>query len=212
MNIWLQITSGRGPAECEELVVRLAEYLMGQAKEQCFEMKILAITPGSEKNTAQSILLGMEGDADAAALVQRWNGPVLWIWPSRFRPHHKRKNWFAGIEVITVPEEQEIDLTQLKIETVRASGPGGQHVNTSNTAVRITHLPSGLSAVAQEERSQLRNRKLAMARLYAQFQKRQDTEVKDRRQSLWNCHNRLERGNPVMVFTGDDFRVDRSQR
>ena len=128
--------------------------------------------------------------------------------PQPLRPEHKRKNWFAGIRILPEPDEKTFDFSKLKIETMHASGPGGQNVNTGNTAVRITYLPDGLSVVAREERSQLRNRQLALARLCFRLQEKQTESQQDRRRELWDCHNHLERGNPVLVFRGPDFRPD----
>ena len=92
------------------------------------------------------------------------------------------------------------------VDFLRASGPGGQHVNRTETAVRITHLPTGLSATAQEERSKHLNRKLAMARLFKILQQRGQNAEDQSRQERWLQHNELERGNPIHVYRGRDFR------
>ena len=80
-------------------------------------------------------------------------------------PHHKRKNWFVGIDVLEPVDETGFNVKEVRWDTMRASGPGGQHVNRTESAVRVTHLPTGVRATAMEERSQHRNRKLALARL-----------------------------------------------
>jgi peptide chain release factor len=122
-------------------------------------------------------------------------------------PNHKRKNWFVGVSAFPPPEVPEWSINEVKIETMRASGPGGQHVNKTETAVRITHLPSGISAIAQEERSQHHNRKLAMCRLSVLLRQKEHESVCDSKDSRWKHHNRLERGNTVRVFEGEDFRL-----
>ena len=103
------------------------------------------------------------------------------------------------------PESQTIQRKDLKWERMRAGGPGGQHVNTSSTAVRVTHTPTGLQAKAQEERSQKRNQSLALARLMERIAQ-QDQQKKDSAQRhLWEQHISLTRGNPVRTYKGKRF-------
>jgi len=207
MEYWIQITSGQGPAECEELVVRLTDHLLRQAAASGVAATAIDLVPGTEKDTARSILLSVTMAPGQSPELLCREGTVQWTCPSRFRPRHPRKNWFAGITILTVPEATAFDAGQIKVDTLRASGPGGQHVNTSNTAVRVTHLPTGLTATAQEERSQLRNKQLALSRLHAQLQERQQAAMDDGRRQLWDQHHHLVRGNPVMVFRGPRFEL-----
>jgi peptide chain release factor len=96
--------------------------------------------------------------------------------------------------------ERRFDTSDVRFETMRASGPGGQHVNRTESAVRVTHVPTGAQATASEERSQHRNKKLALARL---GRKLDDTEASRRSEAArlrWRAHRTLERGNPVRVF------------
>jgi peptide chain release factor len=86
---------------------------------------------------------------------------------------------------------------------MRASGPGGQHVNRTESAVRVTHLPTGLQASASEERSQHRNRKLALARLGAKLEGLKDQQQGEAGRRRWRAHHALERGNPAHVFRED---------
>jgi peptide chain release factor len=88
---------------------------------------------------------------------------------------------------------------------MRSSGPGGQHVNTTASAVRATHLPTGVSVVARDERSQHRNRALALARLAATLAGRADAREADLRHGRWKLHASLERGNARRVFLGPGF-------
>ena len=87
---------------------------------------------------------------------------------------------------------------------MRSSGPGGQHVNKTESAVRVTHISTGLSAIGREERSQYLNRKLALARLNRLLEQKAAAGAQKERREKWDVHNRVERGNPVRVFKGDD--------
>jgi peptide chain release factor len=203
---WLQVTSGRGPAECCWVVARVVQRIVEEAVSAELSARVLEAEPGDESATLKSALIAVEGDS-VVDFTRRWEGVVQWIGNSPFRPHHKRKNWFVGVSGLELPEETaEWSERNLKIERMRASGPGGQHVNKTETAVRITHLPTGLSASAQEERSQHLNRKLATARLFRLLQEREQSAEEQTRQERWLQHNELERGNPIRVYRGTDFR------
>ena len=143
------------------------------------------------------------------SLVNQWIGTVQWIGKSQFRPQTKRINWFVGVEIYLPPEQLKWSADELKIETMRASGPGGQHANKVESAVRITHMPTGISATAQEERSQMLNRKLAMARLTAHFEEANSQKTKNVQKDRWHQHNALERGNPVRIYKGSKFQLIR---
>ena len=205
MTLWLQITSGQGPAECQWVAARVAEILDREAVAQGIQCHSLEIVPGDEKGTIKSALFALDG-TEAEQFAAGWKGTIQWIGKSPFRPNHKRKNWFVGVEVYTPPETPHWSAADLRIETMRSSGPGGQHVNKTSSAVRITHLPTGLAVVAREERSQQQNRRLALARL-AEVLENQHADAQDgARRQRWEQHGGLERGNPVRVFRETDFR------
>lgn len=204
MLSWLQITSGRGPEECCWVVYRLSQYIMHEAEVSGFRPGMIDMVVGDKPNTSKSVLIAIDAD-DPSIFLKSFDGTVQWIGKSMFRPNHKRKNWFVGVSALLPPATPRWSASEIKIETMRASGPGGQHVNKTESAVRITHLPTGIKATAQEERSQHLNRKLAMSRLNGLLREKENESINDCRSRLWNQHNRLERGNPVRVFVGRDF-------
>ena len=97
------------------------------------------------------------------------------------------------------------DAADVRVETLRASGPGGQHVNRTESAIRVTHLPTGLTAIAQEERSQHLNRRLALARLADLLAEQAETRIREEMTTRWRQHTQLIRGNPVRVYRGKDW-------
>ena len=209
-RIWLQITSGRGPAECQLAVARLADVLAREAQAGGLACEVLDIVPGEAKGAALSTLLSLEGEG-ARRFALRTTGSVQWICPSPVRQGHKRKNWFVGVELLAPPEAASgaLRAQDVIVEAMRASGPGGQHVNKTESAVRVTHKPTGLVATAREERSQAMNRKLALARLaglLADGAKRAQA-VSERER--WATHDTLERGRPVRTFEGPHFKERR---
>lgn len=206
MISWIQITSGRGPEECCWVVHELLRCIEREAHEKGIKTRIIGIHAGERPKTIKSVLVALESE-DLTGFLTSFEGTVQWIGKSMFRPDHRRKNWFVGVSAFLPPEAPKWSVTEIKIEKMHASGPGGQHVNKTETAVRITHIPTGLKAVAQEERSQYLNRKLAMSRLSALLRQKENESLNDCRKNRWNHHNRIERGNPVRVYEGGEFRL-----
>jgi peptide chain release factor len=206
MTIWLQLSAGAGPAECAFVATQLAEKLKDEAKALGLSTRILETEPGPEPGTACSVLMELAGEAPAGWL-ESWLGTVQWIGRSPYRPHHKRRNWFVGIEAFEPRDEAaRWDNGELRFEAMRAGGPGGQHQNKTESAVRVTHVPTGLVAIAREGRSQHQNRQLALARLERALAKRQEAEAAIARGTRWEQHQALERGNPVRIYEGEAFR------
>lgn len=108
----------------------------------------------------------------------------------------------------TVPDLHDEDI---EFQTMRASGPGGQHVNKTDSAVRATHRPTGLVSTAQEQRSQHANRKLAKLKLAIMLEDRRSGARKDAQLEQWSSHQNLERGNPVPTYTGPLFKLKSSK-
>jgi peptide chain release factor len=138
--------------------------------------------------------------------LQPWIATIQWIGTSPYRPEHRRKNWFVGVSVLEQPDTTELNLTDVRMDTFRASGPGGQNVNKIESAVRLTHVPSGISVVAREARSQRENRLLALERLKRRLQSEHEDSKADLRRQFRNQHSELVRGNAIRVYSGTDFR------
>jgi peptide chain release factor len=121
----------------------------------------------------------------------------------------RRKNWFIGVFALPARPEAANALTarEVRFEAFRAGGPGGQHQNKTESAVRAIHMASGLSVVARELRSQHRNKALAMERLAELIRLQRELEAITARTSTHAVHDRLERGRPVKRFKGPAFRA-----
>lgn len=201
----LLVTSGDGPRECRRAVSLCLARLQKEARSMKVELTI-TVEQTEMIGDPASALVRLEGPR-AAELATRWIGTVNWVCQSPFRPHHKRRNWFigvfcAGAEISTDAPLAEKDL---KYETFRAGGPGGQHQNTTDSAVRLTHLPSGTSVISRDGRSQHRNKEIARMRLDDQLALA-GIEARAKARSGENkLHKQLERGNAARVFRGVEF-------
>jgi peptide chain release factor len=199
-EIWLQVSAGQGPIECAWAVMKVIGEMQQEAESAGLDIRAIAVEPGPKPNTAYSALLSIPAGPARDSFINAWRGTVQWIARSPFRPEHKRKNWFVGVEIMEPVEETRFDAREVRWEVMRTSGPGGQHVNRTESAVRVTHLPTGIQATASEERSQHQNRKLALARLAKKI-----TDCGAEKQSRatarrWRAHQELSRGNPVRIF------------
>jgi peptide chain release factor len=208
---FIQFTAGRGPAECAWVVAKvLRQFLV--VMRRLGDAEVVQRESGSENGTIQSAVVLLEYRAEQAPAIQKelksWVGTIQWVGQSPYRKMHKRKNWFIGCAVLPdIRNEQlNLDAGSVKFETFRSGGKGGQHVNKVETAVRATHLPTGLSAVAKNSRSQLQNKKAALERLRSFIALEQRSQLKSAEQSQWEMHQNLERGRPVRIFQGGNFK------
>src|ERR1700744_3343632 len=195
-KMMIQITSGKGPAECCRVVACVQSLLMKQAKKQGIQIEVLENKAGELNGTLLSATMMATGD-NLDAFVKEWTGTIQWIAQSPYRKYHKRKNWFVGVAAFDVKELMQWNPKDVKLETCRSSGPGGQNVNKVETAVRGIHLPSGLQVMAMDTRSQLENKKLCLARLETKIMVWQTEQLIAPQQSQWQEHNALELGKLV---------------
>ena len=209
---WLQISSGKGPDECAYFVGKLAEIILKEAKKAKIKGKIVKSIVGDKPNTFLSILISFQVDnlsdrhLETAQFINSWQGTIQWTCQSPFRPHHKRKNWFVGVRVLTPPtDNNKFSPDEVKFTTMRSSGAGGQNVNKVETSVRATYLPTGISVTASEERSQYLNKKLAIAKLAMLLELKDKQQAEELDRECWQIHQNLERGNPIRIYQGEKF-------
>lgn len=202
-EIVLHLTSGTGPLECRWVVAELARAFAREAVREGLACDLL---DGSD-DLPTSALLRISG-AQASVFAAQRTGTVQWIGKSRFRPGHRRQNWFVGVSLAPEPEAfADLNEADIDYQAMRASGPGGQHVNKTDSAVRALHRPSGLVTTAQEQRSQHANRKLARLKLAIMLEELRGQSQDEARRAQWQSHRELERGNPVRVYAGPQFEL-----
>ncbi|HBP5567714.1 peptide chain release factor H [Pseudomonas paraeruginosa] len=200
--ILLQLSAAQGPAECCLAVAKAFERLCVEAAAAGVTVEVLEEMAGERPRTWRSLLLGLRGIA-AEALAERWCGGIQWICPSPYRPRHARKNWFIGAQRFAAPPASLEG--GIRFETLRSSGPGGQHVNTTDSAVRATHLASGISVRVRSQRSQHANRRRAILLIARRLEERANSASDALRAERHQAHARVSRGEARRVFRGERF-------
>jgi len=208
MNKILQITAGRGPAECSWVVAKVLKLLIEELLVNGFDYSILHKVKGVENTTLNSVTILVEGtEKQLIHFSKNWVGTIQWVGQSTFRKYHKRKNWFIAINELDLAGASfEISDRDIRYEATKSGGPGGQHVNKVSSAIRAVHKPTGIFVKVSDSRSQHQNKKMAKERLVQLLKIREIEDQKAAIQSNWQNHNELQRGNPVRVFKGADFK------
>jgi peptide chain release factor 2 len=193
------VNAGAGGTDAQDWAEMVLRMEMRWAEKRGFQAELLEASPGEEAGI-KSATFRVRGE-NAYGLYSSEKGVHRLVRLSPFDSANRRQTSFAGVEVSPVVEETadvQIDDDDLQIDTYRASGAGGQHVNKTDSAVRITHKPTGIVVQCQNERSQSSNKAEAMAMLRSKLAER---EERKRREEIAR-----ERGEAQDVNFGSQIR------
>jgi len=213
MDAILEIHPGAGGTESQDWAEMLLRMYVRWAENQDYKVHLLDKQPGDVAGI-NSATLEIKGKY-AYGYLKAEIGIHRLVRISPFDANKRRHTSFASVFVYPEVDdtiEVEINENDLRIDTYRASGAGGQHVNKVSSAVRITHIPTGIVAQCQSERSQLHNKDYAMkvlkARLYQMYKEEQDKE----RQKLENEKKSIEWGNQIRSYVFQPYTMVKDHR
>ncbi len=212
-NAILGIHAGAGGTESCDWAQMLLRMYNRWAQDKGYKWRILDILPGEEAGVKNVTVL-ITGE-HAYGYLKAETGVHRLVRISPFDSQSRRHTSFSSVDVIPeVDEEVDLQMNEgdLRIETFRASGHGGQHVNVTDSAVRITHLPTGITAQCQDERSQYRNKGMALkilrSRIFEHHQKKQREKV----EKEWEEKGQIAWGNQIRSYVLHPYSLIKDHR
>jgi len=209
----LSVHAGAGGTEAMDWAQMLMRMYTRWAEEKGYQVEILDILPGEEAGI-KSVSLSIKGDL-AYGYLKAEQGVHRLVRISPFDASGRRHTSFASVSVEPDVEEDGeivIDPNDLRIDTFRASGAGGQHVNKTESAVRITHIPTGIVVTCQSERSQHANRDRAMRMLRARLLQRRLEEQQKKMEELRGQQGEIAWGNQIRSYVFTPYTLVKDHR
>ncbi len=209
---YLSLNAGAGGTDAQDWVEMLLRMYVNWLEHRGFRYGILEASPGEEAGL-KSATLEVQGPY-AYGYLKAEQGVHRLVRISPFDSNQRRHTSFAAVSVVPIVEDPEIEINpdDLKIDTYRAGGAGGQHVNKTDSAVRITHLPTGIVVACQRERSQHQNKEIAMkilkAKLYELKRRERDKEI----QEIRGEQKSIEWGSQIRSYVFQPYQLVKDHR
>ncbi len=213
-NAIITVHAGAGGTESCDWADMLFRMYTRWAENRGFEVEVQDVQDGDEAGISRATFLVKGENAYGFARAERGVHRLVRISP--FDSNKRRHTSFSSVDVIAEIEDDdvgfEIDEDDLRVDTYRSSGKGGQHVNKTDSAVRLTHLPTGLVVACQNERSQLKNKATAMKILKSRiFEKMQD-EKRAEMEKFYGEKNEIGWGNQIRSYVFQPYQMVKDLR
>jgi peptide chain release factor 2 len=210
----LSINAGAGGTEATDWAAMLSRMYLRWAERHRYRTRIVEATEGEETGY-RSLTIEIDGQS-AYGWLSAEKGVHRLVRISPYDSQNRRHTTFALLEVVPLVEEDEleieIDPDDLRIETYRSQGAGGQNVQKTETAVRVTHVPTGVVAQSQNERSQQQNKDMAMRVLAARLLERRLAEREEERRRLRGEHVEAGWGNQIRSYVLHPYQMVKDLR
>lgn len=212
-NSIISIHAGTGGLDAQDWAKMLMRMYTRWAEQKGYRVKLLDLLQDPEAGI-KSVTMMIEG-LNAYGFLKSEKGVHRLVRISPFDSSGKRHTSFASVDVMPeIDDSIEVDIkaSDLKIDTYRASGAGGQHVNKTDSAVRITHLPTGVVVQCQNERSQHTNKDVAMAMLRSKLVELKEQENKERIEDLQGEYSQIAWGNQIRSYVFNPYNLVKDHR
>ena len=212
-NAILGIHAGAGGTESQDWAEMLLRMYLRWAEHRGFQAEVLDVSPGEEAGI-KSAIISLKG-AYACGYAKSEHGVHRLVRLSPFDADHARHTSFALVEVM--PEaEADVDVTiapdDLRVDVFRSSGPGGQHMQKTSSAVRLTHLPTGITVTCQSQRSQYQNKETALKILQSRLLELELEKREEERASLKGKHVAAGWGNQIRSYVLHPYKMVKDHR
>ena len=212
-NAIVTIHAGAGGTEAQDWAEILLRMYLRYAERKSFKTETIDLLPGDEAGV-KSVTFTVSGPY-ANGYLKSETGIHRLVRISPFDASGRRHTSFAAVQVLPEVDDRiaiDIQDTDLRIDTFRASGPGGQHVNKTSSAVRLTHLPTGLVVSSQSERSQHRNKELAMKVLRARLYNLEKRKQEAKKHEMQESQKEIGWGSQIRSYTLQPYRMIKDHR
>ncbi len=212
-NAFLTINSGAGGTESCDWAEMLLRMYTRWAEKSGFDVEALDIMPGEEAGISSATLRIAGLNAFGYAKAERGVHRLVRISP--FDSNARRHTSFCSVDVIAEVDDDidiEIDEADIRTDVYRASGKGGQHVNRTESAVRLTHLPTGIVVTCQNDRSQIKNKATAMKTLKSRLYEKREDEKRSEMERFYGEKGEIAWGNQIRSYVFQPYQMVKDLR